>query len=495
RMEDRYEEGSEGFAIPGRLEVTRGDEVSVEQRAEEDDTIWGVIGKGPKKKRGRKRVTEVVHIINPRVNPSLDFRPKVQNDDIPGVSRVFVGDPGSGMHLDWPIHSTRTIRVKDAVMIVLTDGHSVVEEHICHSVPQEYTATGVFVVDVRQLPTLPLSNDGLGSWGQPQTTITFYNINGDRVSEDNVNWTMKIIYERYKHPGTEPHCHFYKSIYTGVSPSGESSVMAVICYQWEGQSHPITIHETPKTQPGRQQLDLSQDTGDSWGGYPLFSQSPLDFDAVSRVLLGALHIESRRVSDGVPEAFRETGTFLIDIEKCGGEKILHTAGGGRWGKPSGASRLFRSEPDGHWMRVDKGSSGEGEDDWHVQITSKRYESESYPGFMRKIFLVRERGEELRAAYASLAVVTFYWRTEVKIRPLNSVDEVQRNERKRCRQPQIDSNVDSLSYSELARLTLMREAANYERFGALLSRFETIATRYEQMMQSYREEREEEEEEE
>lgn len=484
-MEDSFEEPSKGFALPGRLEEIR-ESISLEPRVERDESNWDVDEEGSqKKKRGRKRVTEVVHIINPRVNPPLDFRGRGQDDAMQGASRVFVDDHGSDMHFDWPIYLKHNIRERDAAVIILSNGQSISPDRICCTTPEEYTETGVFIVDVRQLDNLSsLLIDGLGLWGMANTSCTYYSGSAERVSEDDPNWATKVICDRYAHPGTESYGNFNKCIYSGISQSGEACPIAVISYQWEGQPHPITVQDPTK----RCGTDVLVETSELWGTCPIFSHSPIDFDAVSRILLGSIHVESDRICDTVPVSFRETGTFLVNIDKAGGEKVLHTAGGGRWSRPSGSSRLFRSEVEsGHWMRVDKGRNGEKDEEWDVQIISKRYESEGDPGFMRKIFVIREKRDQMQATHSSLAVITFSWRSEAKGgTEMHAVEgEMERKKRRRLH---LDPGMDALSYSELRRSALRKEAQNYERFGALLTRFETIANRYEQIMQADGEER-------
>lgn len=48
---------------------------------------------------------------------------------------------------------------------------------------------------------------------------------------------------------------------------------------------------------------------------------------------------------------------------------------------------------------------------------------------------------------------------------------------------VELNAASLSYSELRRWTLRKELENYEMFGALVNKFETIANRYEQVIKN------------
>ncbi|GMR47972.1 hypothetical protein PMAYCL1PPCAC_18167 [Pristionchus mayeri] len=465
-------EGSLDESFPDSLVKIRGNEISFGPRIVGDNSVWDTYD-CLKKKRGRKRVTEIMHISNPRLNTALECRG--HNNEMSGASlrSVFVDDDGSDMHFDWPIYLKDTIRECDAAMVIISNGSSVPVDRICSTPPQEFTETGVFILDVRPLNSYscPLS-DGLGLWGVPHTTCTFYSSNVERVNEASVNWGTKVVCERYKHPGTS-HCgNFNKFVYSGVSRSGESYPLIVLSYEWEGQPHAISVQDSVKF------LDVT--SGLSWGTFPMYSHSPADFDTVSRILLGSFLVDSDRICEALPDSFCGTGTFLVNIDKAGGEKILHTAGGGKWTKPSGASRFFRADAEsGHWIRVDKGRGEEGEE-WDVQIISKRYESESHAGLSRKIFLVREKRDDVETAHSSLAVITFSWKD---VKGGTQIHSKQRGSLRRKRNTlNFEASVDSLSYSELRQLTIRKESQNYERFGALLTRFETIANRYEEIMQ-------------
>ncbi|KAK6058966.1 hypothetical protein COOONC_03441 [Cooperia oncophora] len=68
----------------------------------------------------------------------------------------------------------------------------------------------------------------------------------------------------------------------------------------------------------------------------------------------------------VPPVFRDGGTFALDIEACGGERML-CQDGHEWMKPSGSSRYFRFDGDDNITRVDRAGVAPTAERFDIQV--------------------------------------------------------------------------------------------------------------------------------
>ncbi|KAK5970942.1 hypothetical protein GCK32_000966 [Trichostrongylus colubriformis] len=190
-------------------------------------------------------------------------------------------------------------------------------------------------------------------------------------------------------------------------------------------------------------------------------------------------------------------------------------------KPSGSSRYFRFDGDHNITRVDRAGVAPTEEQFDVQILAKRYECSDVPGFVRKLYIVRDKADEPRVN-SHIAVLTYHWKSEPAIAKANrdavisrkrqaeqaetqtsgrhavleSADEpVPRLRRPmatdarvangRILRPKALPMIDALSRirlphtDHLRRLALMKKSENLCRLAAILDRAEPIMERFEQ----------------
>lgn len=322
----------------------------------------------------------------------------------------------------WPLVSQEAFDFATTADIILGITN-VRAEQICESVPQVFTNTGVFVVDLSSFPNRhEITMDGLGWWGKPQGSSRFYKyVNGmpqRTPNEDSAD--VKILCSRYEHPGTNQRGRYVRKIYTGTNISGEPLPLAVIVYEWSGEPHPIQVHSFASAEASRRpygsrswevhNFDASRDAGLEFDGQPLYAKAAIDFDTVTRIILGSIPVSENRLCIRVPQGYRSPGTFIIDLSKFGTDLGLRRDGNGFWGKPSGCSRYFKISSDGEAVRVDKSQHPSQNIDYDIQVLSKRYENLSIPGkrFVRKIYTGKVFGGGAQQI-CSLAVITYFWK--------------------------------------------------------------------------------------
>jgi len=139
----------------------------------------------------------------------------------------------------------------------------------------------------------------------------------------------------------------------------------------------------------------------------------VDFGTAACMILGGINIDAARICARVPQGYRESGTFVIDIRNFVTDAELRRDANGAWGKPAGHSRYYRLDREtGDAIRVDRGHKLIEGSDYDVQILSKRYEHTAVNGrFVRKIYTGRGRSANSRTAVScsNLAVITYYWK--------------------------------------------------------------------------------------
>ncbi|VDO22351.1 unnamed protein product [Haemonchus placei] len=231
---------------------------------------------------------------------------------------------------------------------------------------------------------------------------------------------------RYIHPGTDERGHFIKKIFCGMTNTGEGCAYAVITYSWEGTPHPIAV-AMPTSAPSRERpygsrsweasdIDVTVDEGIMHHGLPVLSRVAVDFDLACKILLAGVEIPQHRICTQVPPVFRDGGTFVLDIDACGGEKML-SHDGHEWMKPSGSSRYFRFDDDDNITRVDRAGVAPSAEQFDIQVLAKRYECTDVPGFVRKLYIVRDKASEPRVN-THIAVLTYHWKAEPAIARAN-----------------------------------------------------------------------------
>ncbi|WKY07384.1 hypothetical protein Q1695_007100 [Nippostrongylus brasiliensis] len=446
-------------------------------------------------------------------------------------SRVFVTNEVEGMHLDWPLYSQQAESFSTAAHIIISDAALVQTSAICTAVPQEFTEVGTFVVSMTGLQHRhEVTLDGLGSWGTPQGTTKFYHFcaaTRKLMIATPDDYTYKVQCNRYIHPGTDERGHFIRKIYCGMTSGGEGCSHAVITYSWEGTPHPIAVAVPSSTQTRERpygarsweasDVDITADEGVTHHGLPLLSRVAVDFDLACKVLLGGVDIPSDRICTRVPSLYRDGGTFIVNIDACGGERSL-CKDGHEWLKPSGSSRYFRFDEDDNVTRVDRAGAAPFEH-YDVQVVAKRYESSDVPGFVRKLYVVRDRADEDRVN-SHIAVLTYHWKSEPVVARANrdaiiarkrQADQLETPEGravlngldppllrvrpstasnlqtaiKRTSTPKSLSAIDTLSQFRLShadhmrRLAITKKSENLCRLAAILDRAEPILERFEQ----------------
>lgn len=489
-------------------------------------------------------------MVNPRRLPHRESRVKSfkqllqyprQDEDFPKAmsagdvapSRVFVTNDVIGMHLDWPLYSQQAESFATAAHIIVSDAAMVETSLICTTVPQEFTEVGTFVVSMSGLQHRhEVTLDGLGSWGTPQGTTKFYHFcaaTRKLMMATPDNYTYKVQCNRYIHPGTDERGSFIRKIFCGVTSGGEACSYAVITYTWEGTPHPVAV-AVPSIAPSidrpygsrsweASDIDIEADEGVMHHGLPLLSRVAVDFDFACKILLAGVDVPQHRICTQVPPVFRDGGTFVLDIDACGGERML-CKDGHEWMKPSGSSRYFRFDGDDNATRVDRGGGAPLDEEFDVQVLAKRYECSDVPGFVRKLYIVRDKADEPRVN-SHIAVLTYHWKSEpvvaranrdaaiarkrqseqietavegraalgnvdaTPLRMKRSTGNNLRVNRGRILRPRIPPMIDALSRFRLShadhmrRLALTKKSENLCRLAAILDRAEPILERFEQ----------------
>lgn len=323
----------------------------------------------------------------------------------------------------WPLLSQYAVDFSAAANIILGITQ-IAAEKICDSVPQAFTSTGSFVIDLSSFSNRHgVAMDGLGSWGKPQGASRHYKyVNGlpQRTTRAD-DADVKILRNRYEHPGTRSMGRFVRKIYTGNSMADGPLPLAVLVYEWAGEPHPIQLHNVNVVEPScrpygsrsweARNVDISKDIGLEFDGQPLYAKAAVDFDTVARIILGSAPVTPNRLCTRIPQGFRAQGTFVIDLTKFESSAAVRKDGNGYWEKPSGCLRYYKLGEACKPVRVEKGQKL-SDLSYDVQILSKRYENMSVPGrrFVRKIYTgkaVGEVGQQLKLC--SLAVLTYFWK--------------------------------------------------------------------------------------
>ncbi|CAI4223809.1 unnamed protein product [Auanema sp. JU1783] len=488
-----------------------GDTSEMIEVSSEDVNVWPSEYVPPSRRRGRGN--QVVHIINQRRTSARLLRDKAFREAVHGptvvddstgikeesVSRIFVTNDVPGRHLEWTMFSCNPETFATAAQIIVTEASCVSSDKVCTSVPQEFTGVGSFVVDITGLRNRhEIVLDSLGSWGVPQGTSKFFKLNNTNkaVVSTSVDFVAKIYCNRYVHPGTDSRGAFIKKIYTGITREGVPSCHSVIVYEWEGTPHPVAVDtstiQMASTLKERAfcsrswectRPDLLHDEMATYRGQPIFKKATVDFDSACRILMATFMITENRICIRVPQQYRECGTFVLDVTRCGGERAIGKDGR-EWNKPSGSSRFFRFDNDGNAIRIDTSLRPPSPSDYDVQIVAKRYETTQLVGLVRKIFVAREKSSSPRVN-SHLAVITYLYRPPHGRNTVYNGRSVPNSKRSLATD---DSSfygvntsgcVKSSDVLELKRLTLEKQVLNQSRLTSLLDRAESVFDRLEQ----------------
>uniref|UniRef100_A0A915AJC7 Uncharacterized protein n=1 Tax=Parascaris univalens TaxID=6257 RepID=A0A915AJC7_PARUN len=347
----------------------------------------------------------------------------------------------------WPLYWDKPIDFQEACDI-LTHQISIDPSKICDSVPQNYRAEGTFIIDLRGFANRhDVSLDGLGMWGKPTGRTRFFGLNiaGKPIRIDDgkgkipygAEYEYKCMAKRYEHPRTVGHeSKFIKKIFTAVHPPvRETAVaLAVICYEWIGEPFDFRVNPEEVNLPSRRNTGIPPSDGSrSWEAAsfnasnfdpneacnafydlcPLYAVGAVDFGTAACIILGGTQIDISRICCRVPQGYRLSGTFVIDVRNFVTDAELRRDGNGAWGKPAGHSRYYKLDSvTGDAIRVDRGHKLIEGSEYDVQILSKRYEHTAVDGrFVRKIYTGRSKTGGRSVQCSNLAVITYYWKGE------------------------------------------------------------------------------------
>ncbi|KHN76980.1 hypothetical protein Tcan_06046 [Toxocara canis] len=347
----------------------------------------------------------------------------------------------------WPLYWDRPIDFQEACDI-LTQQLPVDASKICDSVPQNYRGDGTFIIDLRGFANRhDVSLDGLGMWGKPTGRTRFFGLNsaGKPVRIDDgkgkvpygADYEYKCMAKRYEHPRTVGHeSKFIKKIFTAVHPPiRETAVaLAIVCYEWIGEPFDFRVSPEELNLPSRRNAGMPPSDGSrSWEAAsfntsnfdpnevcnafydlcPLYAVGAIDFGTAACIILGGTQIDISRICCRVPQGYRLSGTFVIDVRNFVTDAELRRDGNGAWGKPAGHSRYYKLDNvTGDAIRVDRGHKLIEGSEYDVQILSKRYEHTAVDGrFVRKIYTGRSKTGGRLVQCSNLAVITYYWKGE------------------------------------------------------------------------------------
>ncbi|VDK43462.1 unnamed protein product [Anisakis simplex] len=348
---------------------------------------------------------------------------------------------------NWPLYWDRPIDFQEACEI-LTQQMSMDVSKICDSVPQNYRGEGTFVIDLRGFANRhDVSLDGLGVWGKPtgrtryfglsETGKTFRIDDGRGKIPYGTVYEYKCISKRYEHPRTlNCNSKFVKRIFTAVHhPSRETAVaLAIVCYEWIGEPVNFQVSADELNLPSRRILtappldgsrnwetasfnrsnfDPNEACNAFYGLCPLYAVGAIDFGTAACIILGGTRIDISRICCRVPQGYRMSGTFVIDVRNFVTDAELRRDGNGAWGKPAGHSRYYKLDSvTGEAIRVDRGHKLLEGSEYDVQILLKRYEHLAVNGrFVRKIYTGRSKSDGHTVQCSNLAIITYYWKGE------------------------------------------------------------------------------------
>ncbi|WKY13201.1 hypothetical protein Q1695_004199 [Nippostrongylus brasiliensis] len=376
------------------------------------------------------------------------------------VESDFVGlDPGQiyskrkqvlHMYEEWPLYWDRPVDFQEACCI-LTGAVSVHESKICSSIPQGFRGEGTFVINCEQLNRSEANNDGLGAWGRPTGRNRYYGHSTSglftRMDDGRGNllpgakYIWKCMMKRYEHPMTASvkggQNRFIKKVHSALYPPDRRDMVSliVITYEWIGKPFNFRCNPTsarkgristaPHPPPGTKDWQaasfqngvlstLPATCSAYFDDCPLYAVGAIDFNAVASIILGGTIVEPSKLCHRVPQGYRESGTFIIDLCNFYSDAEVRRDNNGCWGKPAGNSRYYKIDPNtGDAVRVDRGCKLIEGAEFDVQILSKRYEHPSVGGrFVRKIYTAKSpTGSRAYESCLNLAVLTYYWKGE------------------------------------------------------------------------------------
>ncbi|UMM30859.1 hypothetical protein L5515_012573 [Caenorhabditis briggsae] len=321
--------------------------------------------------------------------------------------RVFVRKDGTGMHFDWPIYMDTAVSLKEVVQFFSND---TAQQHfqkseMCDSIPQEFTNTGTFIIHFEEDALMgkeEICDDGLGTWNSAQMFVRKYIIGGrngaDRpLATQKNDHNLKIVCEQFIHPGTDTRGDFIRRIYTGFDKDEHMIPYVIICYEWMGQPHPLTVYEdqNDKQQQQFEQHQTWKKCSNPDEQVPILARHAYDYNSAIAILLSSQKCQN--YGKCVPQFVQECITFALDMDECGGQRSLYLDGN-EWIRPSGANRFFRisyppnqgsADQDGlNTWSIERSANASNSD---IQITCRRYNGQKYSssfGFVRKIYQLK-----------------------------------------------------------------------------------------------------------
>ncbi|KAF1759325.1 hypothetical protein GCK72_015790 [Caenorhabditis remanei] len=331
-----------------------------------------------------------------------DSDPEIMDDDgEPSSSktwRVFVRKDGSGMHFDWPIFMDSSISLKDVVTLISTDASEISKTLICDSIPQEFTNTGTFIIHLEEdLLKEEICDDGLGTWNSAQMFVRKYIIGGGagRPLQTNKNdHNLKIVCEQFLHPGTDTRGDFIRRIYTGFDKDEHMIPYVVICYEWMGQPHPLTVYEDSDDKQTYAEQMTWKKCSNPDDQVPILSRHGCDYNAAVQILLSAEKFTNYGKS--VPQLVQECISFVLDVEECGGARALYMDGN-TWERPSGSHRFYRivfptnRHETTNTFSIERAHGEANVRNSDIQVICRRYNGRKYTstfGFVRKTFQLK-----------------------------------------------------------------------------------------------------------
>ncbi|CAI5452143.1 unnamed protein product [Caenorhabditis angaria] len=117
--------------------------------------------------------------------------------------------------------------------------------------------------------------------------------------------------------------------------------------------------------------------------HPIYSKSVIDFKMACEILIGSKDVPSNRLCKSVPNEFKGTGTFVIDLEDGRGweynKRNTHlNDNNGRWATAQGKVRYYKENQQNNLVRAD---NGKGElNDWAMgvytyKVILRKYDNE------------------------------------------------------------------------------------------------------------------------
>ncbi|MFH4974876.1 hypothetical protein AB6A40_001585 [Gnathostoma spinigerum] len=145
--------------------------------------------------------------------------------------------------------------------------------------------------------------------------------------------------------------------------------------------------------------------------WPLYSNRAINFQEACDILTQRMPVNVSKICASVPQQYRGTGTFVIDLRDLANRHDVSLDGLGMWGKPTGRARYFAFSEHNRLVRIDDGAGKiPMGSEYEYKCMCKRYEHPQTVGheskFIKKIFTALH--PPARQTAVAVAVVTYEW---------------------------------------------------------------------------------------